>query len=80
MSVFVVETHLFSDVLTTDLYKQWSSLIDDLDIVYQVFLYVLSDNKMTADLNFAFLAELAEPFTELVKERTAILKKLKTIS
>ena len=60
----------FQDVLTTDLYKQWSSLIDDLDIVYQVFLYVLSDNKMTADLNFAFLAELAEPFTELVKERT----------
>lgn len=61
---------LFQEVLTTDLYKQWSSLIDDLDIVYQVFLYVLSDNKMTADLNFAFLAELAEPFTELVKERT----------
>lgn len=60
----------FQDVLTTDLYKQWISLIDDLDIVYQVFLYVLSDNKMTADLNFAFLAELAEPFTELVKERT----------
>ena len=60
----------FQDVLTSDIYKKWLSLIDDLEIVYQVFLYALSDNKMPVDLNFAFLAELAEPFTELVKERT----------
>lgn len=60
----------FQDVLTNDLYDKWLSLIDDLDIVYQVFLYALSDNKMTSDLNFAFLAEIAEPLVELLKERT----------
>lgn len=60
----------FQDVLTTDLYNKWLSLIGDLDIVYQVFLYALSDNKMTSDLNFAFLAEIAEPLVELLKERT----------
>lgn len=60
----------FQDVLTNDLYKNWLALIDDLDIVFQVFLYALSDNKMTVDLNFAFLVELAEPLVELIKERT----------
>lgn len=60
----------FQDVLTSDLYNKWLSLIGDLDIVYQVFLYVLSDNKMTSDLNFSFLAEIAEPLVELLKERT----------
>ena len=60
----------FQDVLTNDLYKRWCTLIDDLDIVFQLFLYVLSDNKMTVDLNFAFLIELAEPFVELTNKRT----------
>lgn len=60
----------FQDVLTNNLYKNWKALIDDLDIAFQVFLYALSDNKMTVDLNFAFLVELAEPFVELLKERT----------
>lgn len=60
----------FQDVLANDLYKEWLSLIGDLDIAFQVFLYALSDNKMTVDLNFAFLVELAEPLVELLKERT----------
>lgn len=60
----------FQDVLTNNLYKNWQDLIDDLDIAFKVFLYALSDNKMTVDLNFAFLAELAEPFVELLKDRT----------
>lgn len=60
----------FQDALTNDLYNKWISLIEDLDIAFQVFLYTLSDNKMTVDLNFAFLVELAEPFVELLKERT----------
>lgn len=66
----------FQDLLTNDLYKNWLSLIDNLDIAFQVFLYALSDNKMTVDLNFAFLAELAEPFVELLKERTYYCKSL----
>lgn len=60
----------FQDVLTNELYKKWLSLMDDLDIAFQMFLYAVSDNKMTVDLNFAFLIELAEPFVELLKEKT----------
>lgn len=59
----------FQDVLTSNLYKNWKALIDDLDISFQVFLYALSDNNMTVDLNFAFLVGLAESFVELLKER-----------
>lgn len=66
----------FQDVLTNDLYKKWLSLIGDLDIAFQVFLYTLSDNKMTIDLNFAFLVELAEPLVELLKERTCYCQSL----
>lgn len=66
----------FQDVLTNDLYKEWLSLIKDLDIVFQMFLYASSDNKMTVDLNFAFLVELAEPIVELVKERTCYCQSL----
>lgn len=65
-----LKINLLQDVLTKDLYDKWCSLIGDLDIAFQMFLYALSDNKMTVDLNFAFLVELAEPFTELVKNNT----------
>lgn len=65
-----LKINLLQDVLTKDLYDKWCSLISDLDIAFQMFLYTLSDNKMTIDLNFAFLVELAEPFTELVKNST----------
>ena len=65
-----LKINLLQDVLTKDLYDKWCSLISDLDIAFQMFLYALSDNKMTIDLNFAFLVELAEPFTELVKNST----------
>lgn len=60
----------FHDVITDVLYKKWCCLLELLDIVFQMFLYSLSDNKMTVDLNFAFLVELAEPFVELLKEKT----------
>lgn len=60
----------FQDILTKDLFKDWINLLEDLDIVFQVFLYASCDNKMPIDLNLAFLIELAEPFAELIKERT----------
>lgn len=67
---------LFSDVLNDDLLAKWKTLIDEMDIVYKVFLYSISDSNMTSDINFAFLIELAEPFVELVKKKTCFCKSL----
>lgn len=67
---------MFQDVLSAELYEKWCALFDDLDIAYQSFLYSLADNKMPIDLNFAFLAELAEPFAELLKEKTCYCQSL----
>ena len=66
----------FQDMFTAKLYEEWCSLLDDLDIVYQSLLYSLSDNKIPVDINFAFLAGLAEPFAELLKEKTFYCKSL----
>lgn len=60
----------FWDVLTPEMCEQWRTLLEELDIANQVFLYVLSENGMPIDLLLAFLVELAEPMVEIVnKER-----------
>lgn len=56
----------YKTVLTTEMYKEWEALLDELNSSYQVFLYAICDNKMTIDINCAFLIELAEPFIELL--------------
>lgn len=66
----------FQDVLNAELIEKWNSLLEELGIAHQVFLYSMSDNKMTVDLNFAFLVELAEPFAELLKEKTYFCQSL----
>lgn len=60
----------YQKVLSKEIYTKWEALLAETGIVYQVFLYSISDNKMPVDINFAFLVELAEPFVELVKEKT----------
>lgn len=57
------------DVLTPALFECWHSLVGELDIVNQVYLYALSDNGMPVDLNLAFLVELAEPMVEIVNHK-----------
>ncbi len=66
----------FNDVLNNDLLVEWRKLTEEMDIAYKAFLYSMSDNKMTSDINFAFLVELAEPFVEIVKEETCFCKSL----
>lgn len=66
----------FQNVLTDELFEKWNVLLDELDIAFQSLLYSLSDNRMPVDLNFAFLVELAEPFTELLKEQTCYCQSL----
>lgn len=60
----------FEDVFTEDLFYKWEELLDELDVVNQMYLYAISDNRMPVDIKCAFLIELAEPLVEIVKQHT----------
>lgn len=57
-------------IITPELFSAWQELLDELDIVHQMFLYSVSDSKMPIDVKCAFLIELAEPMVEIVKTKT----------
>jgi len=60
----------FDFIITADLFDRWEKLLDELDIVHQMYLYALSRSKMPVDIKCAFLIELAEPLVEIVKKYT----------
>lgn len=60
----------FHEVLTDVVYEKWTSILEDLDIAFQVYLYSLCANNMPVDVNCAFIIEMAEPMIELVKKNT----------
>lgn len=69
-SYSVVKLLGFDSVLTSDLFYKWGQLLDELDVVHQMYLYSLSDSGITVDVKCAFLIELAEPLIEIVKKQT----------
>lgn len=66
----------FDIILTAELFCKWEQLLDELNIVHQIYLYFLSDNKIAADVKCSFLIELAEPLIEIVKEHTEFFSSL----
>lgn len=60
----------YETIITPKLFENWQVLLEDLDIVHQMFLYSVSDCKMPIDAKCAFLIELAEPLVEVVKAHT----------
>lgn len=66
----------FENVFTPDLFSKWDDLLDELGVVHQMFLYSVSDSKITIDVKCAFLVEMAEPIVEVVKERTCCFASL----
>lgn len=66
----------FQSVLNQNIYNTWISLLEQMDIMHQVFLYSLSNNKNPVDMNFAFLIEIAEPLVELIQEKTCFCQTL----
>lgn len=66
----------FESVITPEIYGAWIALLDELDIVHQMFLYSVSDSKMPIDAKCAFLIELAEPLVEVVKVHTHLYSSL----
>ena len=51
----------------SDLYEKWEQILNELDIILQIYLYSMSANQMTVDVKSAFLIEMAEPIVEVVK-------------
>lgn len=66
----------FDSIITTDLFCKWERLLDELDVVHQMYLYSLSKDGMPVDIKCAFLIELAEPLVEIVKNHTALFSSL----
>jgi hypothetical protein len=76
LQYFLFKLIPYQDVLNAEVYSKWKSLLEQMDITYQVLLYSTSNNKYPIDMNFAFLVELSEPFVELVKENTYLCQSL----
>lgn len=66
----------FDFILTTELFCKWEQLLEELDMVHQIYLYSLSDSGITGDVKCAFLIELAEPLIEIVKKHTNFFSSL----
>ena len=66
----------FSKALTPALYEKWESILEDLDVAHQVYLYSLCDTNQPVDLRCAFLIELAEPVVEIVKANCPLFESL----
>lgn len=67
----------FEEVLTKELYLKWVELLDNLDIVHQVYLYALCGKELPTDVKCAFLIELAEPLVETLKAFKQLFPALK---
>lgn len=67
----------FDSILTSKLYSKWEELLEELDVVHQVYLYSLSGSGITVDVKCAFMIELSEPLVEIIKENTNLFASLK---
>ena len=66
----------YDTILTAELFYKWEQLLVELDIVHQMYLYSLSNSKITVDVKCAFLIELAEPLIEIIKVHTKFFSSL----
>lgn len=66
----------YQDVLNDGLMRKWVSLLYELSITNQIYLYMLADSGMPVDLRLAFLVELAEPMVEIVNKEKGIFPSL----
>ena len=64
----------FERVLTPEVFGKWEQLLESLDIVHQVYLYVLSNSTMPVDIKCSFIIETAEPLIEILQEQIEAFK------
>ena len=62
--------------ITPELFCRWEQLLDELNVVHQMYPYSLSNSGITEDVKCAFLIELAEPLIEIVNKYTNLFVSL----
>jgi hypothetical protein len=86
LSYFKTDNHYFTikdklvdfrDVLDIHLFVQWQKLLEELDIVNQVYLYSTAKTGITVDIRLAFLIEMAEPLIEILNAKKKLDSKKK---
>lgn len=58
----------YKDINMQTVIGKWAKLFDELDIVFSMFLYCLSDIRMPVDCKITSVIEMAKPITELVEK------------
>lgn len=65
----------YHDILDVELFDKWCVLLEQLDVVHQVFLYALADIKQPIDMICAFLIECAEPLIEIINDSQTFVER-----
>lgn len=60
----------YDTLINAELYNKWKELVDEADLMYQVYLYCLAQDTLPIDGKIAFLIEAARPMVELAKCRS----------
>lgn len=58
----------FDKYLDTNLFVKWIDMLDELDILHNMFLYSLADTGIPIDFKCAYIIESFEALPELIKE------------
>lgn len=66
----------FESFLDEHILKEWTALLDEMDIMFQIFLYFTADNHIPVDCRCAFFIEAAESMVELLNHRKNLFPKL----
>lgn len=66
----------FSNLLTNDLLNKWEKILEDLDIIHQMYLYNLAETKIPKEIKLATMIEVFEPLVELIGEHESFFPAL----
>lgn len=66
----------YTAVINEDIFNRWIDLLNELDIVNQMYLYTISDSGMPVDFRLAFMVELSESMVEILKEEKELFPDL----
>lgn len=65
----------YENVLSASLFETWETLLDELGVVNQMYLYAASDCGLTNDVKCAFMVELAESLIEIIGKNNIQLQR-----
>lgn len=66
----------YESVLSAKLYDRWCTLLDELGVVNQMYLYATSNSGFTNDVKCSFLIELAESLIEVIGKESIVIQSM----